>query len=39
MLSVMLTFTYGDCHIKDPYAECPYAEYRYSECRGAVNYG
>ncbi len=31
----MLTVTYGECHIKAPYAECRYAECRYAECRYA----
>ncbi len=28
----MLTVTYAECHIKDPYAEC-----RYAECFGAYD--
>ncbi len=30
-VSLMLTVTNAECHIKAPYAECRYAEYRYAD--------
>jgi len=32
-MSFMLSFTYAECHLKAPYAECHYAECYYAECR------
>ncbi len=29
----MLTFTFGECQIRAPYAECRYDECHYAGCR------